>query len=204
MATILSTIVWIIIFILIIRDYRNNKAMREINKSETGSISTASTMSTLTSEGTTSSSTRSRNRNTRWGNKPNTVSTIVDTFKGTNASLKGKVFTIGANQASQYDDTFKSLLVYIADKFDHRVHTAIKSKNKDTGLKLLTRPSAPTKEDPNNNSKTVLDRECEEFIEYQIEIKKYVDRKNKLDDDIQQIFNIVYGQCSPGMQQKLE
>ena len=33
MATILSTIVWIIIFILIIRDYRTNKAMRKINKS---------------------------------------------------------------------------------------------------------------------------------------------------------------------------
>ena len=94
--------------------------------------------------------------------------------------------------------------MYIAGKFDHRVHTAIKSKNKDTGMKLLTRPSAPTKDDPSDKNKTVLDRECGEFIEYQIKIKKYVGRKNTLDDDIQQIFNIIYGQCSPGMQQKLE
>ena len=94
--------------------------------------------------------------------------------------------------------------MYIAEKVDHRVHTSIKNKDKTIGMKLLTKPSAPTKEDPQDTTRTVLDKECEEFIEYQIEIKKYVDRKNKLDDDIQQIYNIVYGQCSPGMQQKLE
>ena len=56
-----------------------------------------------------------------------------ETFKGTNAALKGKVFTLGTNQASQYDETYKSLLVYIADKFDRRVHTAIKGKDEETG-----------------------------------------------------------------------
>lgn len=35
-------------------------------------------------------------------------------------------------------------------------------------------------------------------------MKKYANKKNKLNDDIKQIFNIVYGKCSsPGMQQKL-
>ena len=31
-----------------------------------------------------------------------------------------------------------------------------------------------------------------------------MDCKNKHEDDIHQIFNIMYGQCSPEMQQKLE
>lgn len=57
----------------------------------------------------------------------------VETFKGTNAALKGKIFTLGANQASQYNETYKSLLVYIADKFDHRVHTAIKARTRKRG-----------------------------------------------------------------------
>jgi len=60
------------------------------------------------------------------------------------------------------------------------------------------------KTDSDDKKKEIMDRDCEDFIEYQIEINKYVDRKNKLDDDIQQIFNIVYGQYIPGMQQKLE
>jgi len=94
----------------------------------------------LTSCGILSSSfTRSKHQKSEWGNK-STVSTIIDTFKGTNATLKGKVFTLGVNQVSQYDDTFKPLLVYIADNFDHRVHTTIKNKDKETGIKLLTKP----------------------------------------------------------------
>ena len=119
-----------------------------------------------------------RSRNQRWGNKP-TVPTSVDTFKGTNAALKGKVFTLGSNQAAQYDDTYRSLLVYIADKFDHRVHTAIKNKDKGVGMKLLIKPTAPTKADPNQTGATILDKDCEEFIEHQIEIKKYVDKTSQ-------------------------
>ena len=132
--------------------------------------------------------------------------TSIETFIGINAALKGKVFAVDPDQASRFNDTYKALLRYITKIFDHRVHTTIKHKEKSLGMKLLTRPSAPTKKDPGDSTgaTTVMDRECEEFIEYQIEIKKYVDRKNKLKDDIKEIFNIVYGQCSPGIQQKLE
>ena len=38
---------------------------------------------------------------------------------------------------------------------------------------------------------------------YQLKLKKYIDRTTKLDDGIQQIFNIVFGKCSPGMEQAL-
>ena len=33
----------------------------------------------------------------RWGNKNSTVPPSIETFKGENSALKGKVFTIGAN-----------------------------------------------------------------------------------------------------------
>ena len=66
------------------------------------------------------------------GGKP-TMPSTVETLKGTNAALKGKIFTLGAKKASQYNETYKSLLVYIADKFDHRVHTAIKARTRKRG-----------------------------------------------------------------------
>ena len=61
--------------------------------------------------------------------------------------------------------------MYITEKLDHRVHTAIKNRDKTVGLKLLTMPSAHTKPNPNDVNLQILDRDCEEFIEYQIEIK---------------------------------
>ena len=41
------------------------------------------------------------------------------------------------------------------------------------------------------------------WAEYQLRLKKYVDRASKLEDDLQQIYNIVIGWCSPGMDQAL-
>ena len=49
----------------------------------------------------------------------------------------------------------------------------------------------------------MLDKDGEEWIMYQLRLKKYIDHTTKLDDDIQQIFNIVLGQCSPSMEQAL-
>ena len=186
----ITIIIWITIIISRLHNKNKNLNMSDGTtiKSETGGInpvksegSTTSTLSTLTTSGSSSSR---RSRPNKWQNKTNMPSS-VETFKGSNAALRGKVFTVGPDQAYRYDDTHKALLVYIAERFDHRVYTSMKNKDKNIGMKLLTKPSAPTKEDPQDTTRTVLDKECEEFIEYQIEIKKYVDRKNKLDDDIQ-------------------
>ena len=49
----------------------------------------------------------------------------------------------------------------------------------------------------------ILDKDYEDFVLYQIELKKYVDKKSKLEDDLQQVYDIVYGQCSPTLKQKL-
>ena len=62
----------------------------------------------------------------------------IETFQGDNIALKGRVFAIGPDQASRYDATYKDVLEYISENFDHRVHTAIKQKDRDVGMNLLT------------------------------------------------------------------
>lgn len=118
-----------------------------------------------------------------------------------NDSLKGKVFVIGPGQASRYDDTLKVLLGYIAEKYNHSVTSSIQHRDKAVGLKLTVKPIAPTKIDPNNMLLKVLDKDVEECVIYQLTLNKYIDRAIKLDNDIQQIFNIVLGLCSPEMEQ---
>lgn len=169
--------------------------------SSTGSIST------LTGGSPSSLSSR-KPKKARWTQLQKTAATAhnnnnYETFKGVNESLKGKVFIIGPDQASRYDDVMKALLGYVSSHYDHRVRSSIEHKDKNVGLKLLTKPVAPKMTDPNDTTKEVLDKDGEEWIIYQIRLKKYIDRVTKLEDDLQQIFNIIIGQCSPGMEQAL-
>ena len=77
------------------------------------------------------------------------------------------------------------------------------------GLTLLVKQLAPKKTvkltipDPNDTSKIIIDivvqvdKDSEEFYEYQHELKKDIDNKNKYKDNMQKCFTIIYGQCSP-------
>ena len=49
----------------------------------------------------------------------------------------------------------------------------------------------------------MIDNDGEEWVIYQLKLKKYIDRTTKLDDELQQIYNIIIGQCSPGIEQSL-
>ena len=94
-----------------------------------------------------------------------------ETFKGVNEALKGKIFIIGPDQASRYDDVLKSLIGYLSSKYDHRVSLCTQHKDKSVGVQLLTRPTAPLKPDPNNASREVLDKDGEEWVIYHIRLK---------------------------------
>ena len=110
---------------------------------------------------------------------------------------------MGPSQAAKYDETMKVLVGYIAERYDHRVSASIQHKDINIGNKLLVKPTAPTIEDPNDSTKIILDKEGQEWVEYGLKLKKYVDRTSKLEDDIQQIYNVIIGQCSPSMEQAL-
>ena len=81
----------------------------------------------------------------------------------------------------------KALLGYLADKFDHRVTTAIKHRDTSIAKKLIVKPKAPTIINPKESPKKILDKDGEDFIEYQMKLKKYIDRESKLEDDLQQV-----------------
>jgi len=137
----------------------------------------------------------------------------VPLFKGAISELSGKVFVSEAHQATKYDDAYKSLLSYLGTHFDHRVHQTFEQKDEAVGLALLTKPVAlkktvrTTSPDPRDVTKTIIisnvevDKDSEEFYEYQHELKKYIDNKNK--DDMQKCFTIIYGQRSPDIEQLL-
>ena len=136
-------------------------------------------------------------------------------FKGAVPELSGKVFVTGPSQAARYDDTYKALLHYFGNKFDHRVYLAFKRKDKDIGLSLLTKPSVPmikkiVQEATAGDSsvlkgveKEIINKESEEFIIYQMELKQYISDKTKYNSDIQKCFNIIMGQCSPTVERNL-
>ena len=42
-----------------------------------------------------------------------------------------------------------------------------------------------------------------DWTEYQLRLKRYVDRSGKLEDNLQQAYDIIIGQCSPTMEQAL-
>ena len=83
--------------------------------------------------------TKPKAKTTKWGVSRQTVSTL----KGAIPELSGKVFITGPSQATKYDETYKALLHYFNNKYDHRICRAIEAKDTTVGLALLTRPTPP-------------------------------------------------------------
>ena len=128
--------------------------------------------------------------NPRWNQAQKPVpTTIHKTFRGVNESLKEKVFVVGPNQASRYDDALKALIGYLSSKYDHRVKSYIQHRDKAVGVKLIIKPQASMKVDPQDTKGQVLDKDGEDWVIYQLKLKTYIDRTTKLDDDLQQIYN---------------
>ena len=107
----------------------------------------------------------------------------IDTFKGANLELVNKVFVIGPAQASKYDEAYKVLITYFGSTFDHRVSRAFEQKDSDVGRIMLILPSVLMIDKvvqiatEGNNSKlvervkSVIDKNGESFIIYQIQLK---------------------------------
>ena len=101
------------------------------------------------------------------------------------------IFIADTQQAAQYNEAYKTLLSYFGHHFGHRVHKAFELKDASIGMALLTKPVTPNKTvmtssiDPNNVTKTInipviqIDKDNEDFYEYQHELKKYIQSKAK-------------------------
>ena len=148
----------------------------------------------------------------KWGGGRSVVAS-TPSFKGALPNVG--TFIAGTQQAAQYDESYKALLSYFGNHFDHRVHKAFEAKDASMGLGLLTRPVAPKKTimssviDPDDPSEMIevptiqIDKDDEDFYEYQHELKKYIENKAKYHENIQKCFTIIIGQCSPDIEQLL-
>ena len=67
----------------------------------------------------------------------------VKYFKGSNVGLKGKVFVKESTQVSKYDETYKALIIYFGQKYDHRVYTAFGHRDADVGRNGIVKPNPP-------------------------------------------------------------
>ena len=104
-------------------------------------------------------------------------------FKGAISELTSRVFVIGPNQVNKHDDTYKYVLHYFGNKFNHRVYRESEFKDRMVGLALPTKPTASTikkvvqEVTPGDNSKfvgikrIVIDKDSEDYLEYQVELK---------------------------------
>ena len=49
----------------------------------------------------------------------------------------------------------------------------------------------------------VIDKDGEDYVEYQINLKQYMTDLTKFNSDLEKIFSLLLGQCSPSMEQSL-
>ena len=90
---------------------------------------------------------------------------------------------MGMSQASQYDEAYKEIMTYFWTTYDHGVQRAFEHKDDSIGLTMLRKPSAPmidkvvqvaTVGDDRKmrgEVKSVIDKDGEAYIMYQIELK---------------------------------
>ena len=102
-----------------------------------------------------------------------------------NPDLKNKVFNIVPDQAARYDDTVKVLIGYVSQKYDHRVTSCIQHKDKIVGKNIIAKPKAPIKTDLDDTSDKKLDKNGEDWVTCQLQLKKCIHRVTNIDDDIQ-------------------
>ena len=196
-----------IVFLLIAK--ATNNMGRSIISEITTDMKSVGTESTSGTSSLSSSSTRKK-----WNSRRATP-TNVETFRGANPDLSNKVFVIGGTQASKYDDAYKAIITYLVTKFDHRVSRAFEMKDANAGLSMLIKPSAPMKDKViqvategddsilKGEVKSVVDKDGEEFIMYQIQLKQYLADASKYNENLERCFGIIMGQCSPSMEQSL-
>ena len=53
-------------------------------------------------------------------------------------------------------------------------------------------------------TKRVIDKDGEDYMVYQINLKQYVSNLTKYDDNLEKWYSVIIGQCSPAIEQELE
>jgi hypothetical protein len=136
---------------------------------------------------------RNRNRAGR-GNAPRRP--IVQTFFGNTDGMQGNVFQCNGESTSkqQFLKTVGVLEEHINKTFDYPQDIASVCKSFETTALVV----------PANLPKTVYDTDMAKRMIWETTMKTYMKRTDKMESNLRAIYAIVWGQCSPMMQSKLE
>ena len=137
-----------------------------------------------------------RNRYNRSSGTPRTAPRIprVSTFKGSTPEMNGHVFECHG------EGTEQKQFAKTVEELQHYANKNLKQTNDlSTLFKKLEKPTIPLPRnlDTDEMKNSLLSRIWEKEVDF------YVKRKVTLEDNMQALFSIVWGQCSDAMQAKL-
>lgn len=120
-------------------------------------------------------------------------------FKGKCAELKANVFETfsESKDTTQYEITIKALQVYVAANFRHGGDIGWMLKHEKEFQ--FTRPSPPSSTPTTTRAQDSVDQDI-----YKEQIKGYVARKQKYDENKDKLYSVIWGQCSDNMQSRIQ
>ena len=126
-------------------------------------------------------------------------------FEGACDEMKGKVFSIGRNQADNFAHSHKMLQIVVGVKYTSKVAAAIRDyKVKPTNLRAPIRPELAAL----ISDGTLLDTATavpENFMDvYREKVKIYSKIELQFEQHCESAFSLVIGQCSPNMISELK
>ena len=130
-----------------------------------------------------------KNKKTKW-KKPSRG------FTGESSDLNGHVFEtfLESKNTTQYEDTIKALQVYAANKLRNGGDIVWLLKNEREFE--INRPVAPdiprTTRTADNNNQVEMDI-------YKENIKVYVSRQNRYQENKEKMYSVIWGQCSDAL-----
>ena len=139
------------------------------------------------------------NKRSQRKTKRNESEKSSSTFKGESAELKGNVFETFAESkdTTQFERTMKALQVYVAGNFRHGGDIGWMLKHEKEFQ--FVRPNPPSSTSTTTRSQDSLEQDI-----YKEQIKGFVTRKQKYDENKDKLYAVIWGQCSENMQSKLQ
>ena len=142
-----------------------------------------------------------KGQNNRFKRKKSKNKTSTD-FKGETNELSGNVFKtfLESKNTTQYENTLKALQVYVASNFRNGGDIVWMLKHEDEFI--IEQPTAPA---VNQRSTRQNDKSYQVEIDiYKENVKMYVMRKNRYQENKEKLYSVIRGQCSDAMQSKLQ
>ena len=176
------------------------------NASNTNANTTSGiTQATRTNTSNTYTNSNRNNNNRTYNNNNNRINNI-NVFKGETTDMNGNVFQTHAEQKKrgQFQDTMDALKVYSSTTFRKDINHLTKLFTE------LKKPEVPRPPDPVTTEQTDDTGKTKQVITqfsqtvFQEQVKMWIKDESSLRATTQSLYNIVWGQCSKLMQNKLK